>query len=74
MYENAITLYVDDLPVDTGTVLAVNPNRNDVQLGNDAVPPLGTRPFKGAIWDVFFHNVALQKEELAGSWPPVPPN
>ncbi len=72
--DNTVTLWVDGAEADSGTVSAVATNRNDVQLGNDADPPLGTRPFKGVISALEFHNVSFNRDEIAGSWPPIPAN
>ncbi len=71
-YDNTVTLYLDTVAVATGTVPAVDTNRNDVRIGNDDAPPFGTRPFRGALSGLTFRNVALHPLEVAGSWPPVP--
>lgn len=70
--DNAVTLYVDGAVHDTGTVLAVTPNRNLVLIGNDALPPAGGRSFLGVVSDVEFALAALTREEVQGGWPAIP--
>ena len=71
--DNDVKLYANGFLQETGEIRAVQPNRNPVQLGNDDVPPFGTRPLKGIISQVRFYNVALNADELIGSWPAMPP-
>ena len=70
--ENGLTLYVDAVAVDTGSIVAVQANRNTLWLGSDDQPALATSPLAGVITDLRFSVSALTPEELVGSWPAIP--